>query len=123
MFYIIGKACQCAYLSIAAMVKNMHFEWDEEKRKTNIHKHGFDFRDAWKVFKSPLLVGLDDRYDYGEERLIGIGMLEGRFVVVIFTETDDAIRIISMMKALSHEKKRYQQYLGNQLGFDRFPDG
>ncbi len=46
----------------------MRFEWDEQKRKTNIRKHGFDFRDAWKVFNSPLLVGPDDRYDYGEER-------------------------------------------------------
>jgi hypothetical protein len=63
------------------MVKNMHFEWDEEKRRSNIRKHGFDFRDAWKVFKSPLLVGRDDRYDYGEERLIGIGMIERRFAI------------------------------------------
>ncbi len=67
----------------------MQFEWDEQKRKTNIRKHGFDFRDAWKVFGSPMLVAPDDRYDYGDDRLIGIGMLEGRIVVVIFTESLD----------------------------------
>ncbi len=97
----------------------MQFEWDEQKRKTNIRKHGFDFRDAWKVFNSPMLVAPDDRQDYGEDRWIGIGMLEGRIVVIIFTEqNDDTIRIISIMKALTHERIRYEQHLRNQLGYD-----
>ncbi len=96
----------------------MQFEWDEQKRKANIRKHGFDFRDAGKVFNSPMLVAPDNRYDYGEDRWIGIGMLEGRTVVVIFTERDDTIRIISMMKALTYERNRYEQHLRNQLGYD-----
>ena len=97
----------------------MQFEWDEQKRKTNIRKHGFGFRDAWKVFNSPMLVAPDDRQDYSEDRWIGIGMLEGRIVVIIFTErNDDTIRTISMMKALTHEKIRYEQHLRNQLGYD-----
>ncbi len=97
----------------------MQFEWDEQKRKTNIRKHGFDFRDAFKVFDSPMLVAPDDRQDYGEDRYIGIGMLESRIVVVIFTECDDDnIRIISMMKALTHERIRYEQHLRNRLGYD-----
>ncbi len=95
----------------------MQIEWDEHKRKINIHKHGFDFKDAWKIFDFPMLVAPDDRYDYGEDRWIGLGMLEGRTVVVIFTESgNETIRIISMMKALTHEKIRYEQYLGNRLG-------
>ena len=70
-----------------------------------------------KLFDFPMLVAADDRYEYEEDRWIGIGMLEGRTLVVIFTERgDDTIRIISMMKALSHEKIRYEQYLGNRLG-------
>jgi len=97
----------------------MKFEWDEQKRKTNIRKHGFDFRDAWKVFNYPMLVAPDDRQDYGEDRWIGIGMLEGRITIVIFTErNNDTIRIISMMKALTHEKIRYEQHVRNQLGYD-----
>lgn len=95
----------------------MKFEWDENKRQANIHKHGFDFRDAWKVFNLPMLIALDDREDYGEERYIGIGMLEGRVAVVVFTERgEDTIRIISIMKALTHERIRYEQLLRNQLG-------
>ena len=97
----------------------MQFEWNEQKRKTNIRKHGFDFRDAWKIFNSPMLVAPDDRQDYGEDRWIGIGMLEGRIVVIIFTErNDDTIRTISRMKALTHERIRYEQHLRNQLEYD-----
>ncbi len=42
---------------------------------------------------------------------------EGRVVVVIFTERNDTIRIISIMKALTHERIRYEKYLRNQLGY------
>lgn len=95
----------------------MQYEWDEKKRKLNLQKHGLDFRDAWKVFEAPILYALDEREDYGEDRWIGIGLLDTRVIVVIFTERGhDTIRIISMMKALSHERERYQAYLRNQLG-------
>jgi hypothetical protein len=97
----------------------MRFEWDGQKRKANIRKHGFDFRDAWKVFQLPMLVALDDRQDYGENRWIGIGVLNTRVVVVVFTERDeDTIRIISMMKATTSERVRYGQLLRDQLGND-----
>jgi uncharacterized protein len=62
-----------------------------------------------------MAVELDDREDYGEERCIGIGLLAG-VVVVIYTEpSDDIIRIISLRKALSHERKKYEQYIKNRL--------
>ena len=97
----------------------MKFEWDENKRRTNLRKHGFNFEDAGKIFSSPMLVILDDREDYGEERWIGIGILEGRVVVVVFTErSKDTIRIISMMKAVNDERKRYEQLLRDELGYD-----
>ena len=97
----------------------MRFEWDEQKRKINIRKHGFDFRDAYKVFELPMLVALDDRQDYGEDRWIGIGILNTRVVVVVFTERDeDTIRIISMIKATTNEQIRYEQLLRDQLGND-----
>ena len=79
-------------------------------------KHGFDFADAYRVFDWPMVVDLDERSDYGEDRWIGIGLLNGRVVVVVFTKPDeDTIRIISLRKALSHERKSYEQYLKNRL--------
>ncbi|MHC5725701.1 MAG: BrnT family toxin [Nostoc sp.] len=76
-----------------------------------------DFADAYRIFRLPLRISLDDRQDYGEDRLIGLGMLDGRIVVVVFTELDEeTIRIISLRKALPYERKRYEQYLKNELG-------
>ena len=95
----------------------MKFIWDRRKNKANIKKHELDFADAYKVFESPMLAGLDEREDYGEDRWIGLGMLRSRIVVVVFTERcEDVIRIISLRKALKHERIRYEQTLRNQLG-------
>jgi len=46
----------------------MRFEWDEKKNKANIKKHGLDFADAPEMFDHPMLVSLDTRYDYDEDR-------------------------------------------------------
>lgn len=92
----------------------MDFEWDGRKNEINLDKHGFDFIDAYRVFDSPMVVDLDECDDYGEDRWIGTGMLDGRLVVVVYTEPDErTIRIISLRKALSQERKCYEQYLKN----------
>ena len=94
----------------------MKFEWDERKNEVNIDKHGFDLSDAYRIFDLPMAVELDERDDYGEDRWIGTGMLDGRVVVVIYTEPDgNTIRTISLRKALSYERKNYEQYLKNGL--------
>jgi len=56
----------------------MKFEWYQQKNKANIAKHGFDFADVPRVFRLPLRISLDERQDYGEDRWIRIGMLNGR---------------------------------------------
>ncbi|KJH71728.1 BrnT family toxin [Aliterella atlantica] len=95
----------------------MNFAWDERKNEVNIDKHGFDFADAERVFDLPMIVELDECDDYGEDRWIGIGMVDGRVVVIVYTEPNEAtIRIVSLRKAISHERKRYEQYLKNRLG-------
>ena len=95
----------------------MQFEWDEEKNRVNIRKHGLDIADAWEIFTMPVLAALDDREGYGEDRWIGVGMLKSRVVVVVYTErSKGAIRIISLRKAQSYERKRYEQALRDRLG-------
>ena len=94
----------------------MNFEWDDRKNEINLAKHGFDFNDASRVFGLPMGIKLDERQAYGEDRWIGIGLLDGRVVVVIYTEpSEEKIRIISLRKALSHERKEYEQYIKNRL--------
>lgn len=94
----------------------MNFEWDELKNERNTTKHGFDFNDACRVFAFPMVVDLDARSNYGENRWVGTGMLDGRIVVVVYIEPDEeTVRIISLRKALTHEKRRYEQYIKNRL--------
>jgi uncharacterized DUF497 family protein len=95
----------------------MRFEWDEQKNQANIEKHGLSFADAAQIFDGPMLVNLDTRRDYGEDRWIGIGLTRGRVVVIAYTEREDdeqAVRVISMRKALKHERERYyRRVFGN----------
>ena len=95
----------------------MKFEWDDEKNKENIRKHGLDFADAWQIFDAPMLTALDTKEDYGEDRFIGIGFLKNFVVVVVYTEPEEeTTRIISLRKALKHERERFEETLRNQLG-------
>ena len=94
----------------------MRFEWDEEKNRENIRKHELDFADAPEIFDALMLTNLDTREDYGEERWVGIGFLKNFVVVIVYTETRDVIRIISLRKALKHERTRFEEALGDELG-------
>jgi uncharacterized protein len=85
----------------------MNFDWDDAKRLSNIKKHGIDFIDAPAVFDGYTLTIEDDRYDYGEKRFVTFGILEGRVVVVVHTENEATIRIISIRKATKNEEKTY----------------
>ena len=85
----------------------MRFEWDEAKRESNLLKHGIDFIEVEKVFEGETVTILDVRFDYGEERFITLGLLDGRVVVIVHTETDDLIRLISARKATSNEEISY----------------
>ena len=60
----------------------MIYEWDEAKNRRNFAKHGLDFADAEQVLGGPRVTFVDDRFDYGEERLITFGLLAGRAVVI-----------------------------------------
>lgn len=85
----------------------MEFEWDEEKRTANIREHGVDFLTASLVFEGPLLDRIDGREDYGEERMITLGHVEGSVYRVVYTMRGSRIRIISAMKASRHEQELY----------------
>ena len=90
----------------------MQFEWDETKNLENIHKHEIDFADVPAMFDGEMLIELDERFDYGEDRWIGIGFLGFGIAVIVWTERrKDVIRIISARRANRHEQKRFEQYL------------
>ena len=73
----------------------MEYEWDKAKNRSNFAKHGLKFEDAEQVFSGPCVTFEDDRFDYGEERLITLGLLAGRVVGIAHAPRDDGTRIIS----------------------------
>lgn len=87
----------------------MRFEWDEDKRRTNIVKHGIDFLDAEAVFNGHTVTLEDTRWAYGEHRFVTFGLLQGEVVAVVHTESEDVIRIISMRRASRHEERSYRR--------------
>ncbi len=90
----------------------MQFNWDAAKNRSNFTKHGLDFADAELVFAGPCVTFADNRFDYGEERFVTLGLLAGRQVAIAHAPRGEATRIISMRKANRREQKIYQKRLG-----------
>lgn len=89
----------------------MHFEWDPDKDKKNLRKHGVSFKEASSVFYDALAVtGADPDHSEGEERLITFGVSSsGRLLVVAHTDRGDAVRIINARVATQRERYIYEE--------------
>lgn len=94
----------------------MEFEWDKNKNRINIEKHGIDFEQAKIVFEDPYLLNYeDDRFEYGEAREISIGQMplvtqnKIILVVIVHTQRNGITRIISARKATRKERLLYEQ--------------
>ena len=91
----------------------MQYEWDEQKRLSNIRKHGIDFQDAIAIFAGDTVLMEDDRFDYGERRFVSLGLLQGRVIVVVHSEPGQITRIISARKATKYEQSIYFQRIAD----------
>ena len=88
----------------------LEFEWDKNKNKENIEKHGIGFGTARRIFESPILTWIDNRRNYGEIRRHSIGTIQDIVVLtVIHTDRDGKVRIISARRANSSERKKYEE--------------
>lgn len=91
----------------------MNFEWDKNKEKANIEKHGINFELSKILFMSKMVIEEDDRKPYGEKRYKGFGFIDGRCMSVAFTVRDKTTRIISLRKANRRESRRYQETISH----------
>ncbi len=82
----------------------MDISFDPAKRAATLFHRGLDFADAGTVFAGVTITVQDMRRDYGEDRYITAGHLEGRCVVLVWTPRDEARRIISMRHAHAGEE-------------------
>ena len=85
----------------------MEFTWSKAKRTANLRAHGLDFVDAPRVFEGLTFTFEDDRFSYGEQRFVTLGLLAGIPVSIVHTESEHEIRIISFRKATQHEAQIY----------------
>jgi len=89
------------------------FEWDETKAVENYAKHGVSFEQACEAFDDPFATEFaDDREDYREDRIILVGVVKGRLLVVAHTLRGDKVRIISAREAEPRERRRYHEENG-----------
>lgn len=88
----------------------MEFEWDSRKATQNIIKHSVPFEYASRVFLDPhRLDAVDDRRNYGEQRRLTLGKIEGRLFAVAYTPRGELIRLISARKANEREQRQYDE--------------
>lgn len=81
--------------------------YDPAKRSRNARKHAVDLAECEAVFDAPMLTREDSRAAYGEQRLISLGLLKARVVVLVWTDREDGPRLISCREAQPHEQEAY----------------
>jgi uncharacterized protein len=94
----------------------MEFAWDPAKSEENLRLRGFDFAFASLIFYGPTLQRADRRRDYGEERVIAVGLAQGLELTIVYTDrvlSDKAVerRIISARRSNRRERKAYEASL------------
>ncbi len=94
----------------------MEFSWDAAKSEENFRVRGFDFAFASLVFSGPILARLDTRADYGEARVVALGLADGLELTLVYTDRPRGAgaierRIISARRSNRHERKAYQASL------------
>jgi len=87
------------------------FEWDAAKAAENWRRHGVTFPQGGDALCDPFAIEeIDDREDYGEERFVIVGRVEGNVLLfVVYTEREEQIRIISARRATQYEQDDYFQ--------------
>ena len=85
----------------------MNITWDPAKNRENQRKHGISFDDARAVFQDADRIEVLDDRDYGEERWVAIGTIGKLVVLVVYTERNGGIRLISARKADPDDEAEY----------------
>ncbi len=87
---------------------DQRFEWDDEKAASNFLKHGITFNEAVLGFSDAFAIErIDDRRNYGEERINILAMCRGIIIHVTYSEYSGRVRIVSARKAEKHEQDHY----------------
>ena len=86
----------------------MEFEWDEAKHARNLRERGIGFDDGARIFDGPVLLWMDNRREYGEDRFRAVGESAGDILHVAFTWRGEVMRIISVRRASRKETELWR---------------
>jgi hypothetical protein len=97
----------------------VRFSWDSRKSEVNLAERGFDFEFATLIFEQPTLERLDGRRDYGESRILAVGIAQGIHLTVAYTDRDVPDqdierRIISARRSNRRERKAYSEAISRR---------
>ena len=87
------------------------WDWDEAKRLRTLQDRGIDFADVTRFDLQTAVIEADLRRDYGEVRLLALGMIDGRLHMLCFTRRGKIARVISLRRANARE---YRKWLASQ---------
>ena len=90
-------------------IRVVEFEWDENKRLSNLAANGMDFEDAIAIWEGPVLEVPSAQPRPDEDRLLAIGRCDGRVITVVFTWRARKRRLISARVARKYERENYNQ--------------
>jgi uncharacterized protein len=96
----------------------LEFEWHEQKRRAVIQEHGVDMLYAALIFEQPVLTRVDDRKDYGEVRLISLGMVADECFVVVHTKRKGRTRLITAWKGGRDDRAQYEASIARRAETD-----
>lgn len=97
---------------VVSISRDLRFEWDPRKARSNLETHGVRFETAADVFNDPMRLEEDDRFSQGEYRAIVVGQADGTVLTVVYSEPEEnLIRIISARRATAMERKAYDHSL------------
>jgi uncharacterized DUF497 family protein len=88
--------------------------FDPGKRDRTLRERGLDFADAGQLFAAEHFTAPDERFDYGEPRLISAGYIHDRMVVTVWTPRGGARHIISMRYCHADEEKLWRERMDRQ---------
>jgi len=91
----------------------VRFTWDSRKSEANLDERGFDFAFTTLIFDGPTLERHDNRQDYGEMRIVALGIADGIPLTVVYTDRAEGgeivRRIISARVSDRRERKAYRE--------------
>ena len=88
-------------------MSEIEYEWDEDKRRTNLFKHGIDFSEVPKIFENRFVEFYDLEHSDFEDRWRVLGFLNDQVVICVYTIRENRRRVITARKATSEETMLY----------------